>query len=1252
MIPDAQLCDMPGCEHPAVDPSGGAGLCREHRPDLDGRHDQDEHGDTDESVETPAPEGGSPRSNPIPDADERGSSDPVLDSGAGYAEIFRHAQTLDERDPWEYVTERALRTALGKAGHADLLDHGVLAQIDDWQAVDFAAEDADEPDWRYFYLPAAPDPRPDEFRQFHEALVDAAPDGYDPYYFRVETAGKAPATEYGSWKDDVNRLTVDEAIEWMERGGNVGIAGTLDDPLVNIDVDDGEATTPEDLPETLRARSRSRAGWHGWAFDPDDEIPNLPTDALGEVRTDWQYVVAPGSFVASTREEIPDERLNDDPGYYTLEHEAPVATIGYDDLPESFRDWHEQHEQQTPPTDAETDGDLLDDDTDDDRDQDRPTGGSAVFDVDARGVVRQEGGSTDVSDRWAALFHGSSTNANMSLSGEGRLQCWRHNVAHGGLQALAALSDQSPTHACRKIGTGHSRSGAGGCQYSGDWRLIWWAWEYAKGSGYIPDDDPIPYRVLVNLAVRDGLVDREALVKRPTDDGDESYLGFPDAVTYNAALEHVRDEYDRDPGRDAVDGSARGDGDPDHTAVLPPAVRDLSTATSGWDWKHAARDGGTLTVDDARERTVEAIADAYTSGDRVLIEALPTMGKSYGAVKAAAETDEQITILTGRGRKEQYSQIQEWCDEHGLDVYTLPSFGRDCPTAAGEHGEDWKQTVMDWYHRGATPQKIHKSAEYHLGEPLPCQRHEGHSCPYASLWNFDPDEFDVLLGHYTHGYKQKVTTGRTVVFDEFPDAYERELGATKRAVSYWLSTVDAVPFKDYTDLVEHRDDQARRGEALLWFDEHGVEPDESHVFEAPHARADAPLAVYALLAGEDLGNGFERVRVDDDTGTVAVYDRESTAVHALRPPDLTYASGVVALDGTPTKRLWELSLGTRLNHRPVLADDEERAEYIEHALNLNLVRTTEYIKSYNSPDHVNTDQDAALLEAIADEHDTRPGLITTATAESEYNDVDVLKLVDETKHYGNVLGSNEFAETRLGAVIGSNHYGDQYVQKWGAYAGEAVERDDGTKGQDLSYGGGVADDVLQHMREHDTLQAAMRFGRDGNGAVVYVHTDTLPDWVPLAGEVRVLKTWSDGMQSVVDALADLGAGTTAEIAALPTVDIGERQVLDHLNSLCDRGVLARHRDPDDGRAVRWTDVGLDELNGHGAVELDTDTRGRLPSLEELEVHELERMSRYYTWEFVNSARETVDARDQRGESTTRVADRATNGGDPPPEGAD
>ena len=159
-------------------------------------------------------------------------------------------------------------------------------------------------------------------------------------------------------------------------------------------------------------------------------------------------------------------------------------------------------------------------------------------------------------------------------------------------------------------------------------------------------------------------------------------------------------------------------------------------------------------------------------------------------------------------------------------------------------------------------------------------------------------------------------------------------------------------------------------------------------------------------------------------------------------------------------------------------------------MNLNLVRISEWVKPYNSAEHVNTKQDAALLEAIAEQHGERPSVITTSTAEREYDGAGILDLVDETKHYGNVLGSNEFDDTRVGAVIGSNHYGDGYVKKWCAYAGESVERND-EKGADLSYGG-FGNRVLTHMREHDTLQATMRFGRDENGAVVYVHTDTLP----------------------------------------------------------------------------------------------------------------------------------------------------------------
>lgn len=150
-------------------------------------------------------------------------------------------------------------------------------------------------------------------------------------------------------------------------------------------------------------------------------------------------------------------------------------------------------------------------------------------------------------------------------------------------------------------------------------------------------------------------------------------------------------------------------------------------------------------------------------------------------------------------------------------------------------------------------------------------------------------------------------------------------------------------------------------------------------------------------------------------------------------------------------------------------------------------------------------------------------------------------------------------------MIGSNHYGDHYIQKWGAYAGERIERI-GEKGLGHSYGP-FGDRVLAHMREHDTLQVAMRFGRDGNGTVVYVHTGTLPEWVPLAGEGRVLSTWSAGMEDVLTALEDFDGATTVDITEHPAVDLGHRQVFTHLERLHERGVLARQQDPHDGRRL-------------------------------------------------------------------------------------
>jgi hypothetical protein len=279
---------------------------------------------------------------------------------------------------------------------------------------------------------------------------------------------------------------------------------------------------------------------------------------------------------------------------------------------------------------------------------------------------------------------------------------------------------------------------------------------------------------------------------------------------------------------------------------------------------------------------------------------------------------------------------------------------------------------------------------------------------------------------------------------------------------------------------------------------------------------------------------------------------------------------------------------------------------------------------------VNIEKDAALLNEIQSIHDETPGVITTSTAENAYQTAEETLPIAETKHFGNVLGSNEFETKRVGAVFGSNHYGDQFIKRWGAYAGETidVDRSEG-KGDALDYGE-FGNQVHSHMREHDTLQAAMRFGRDGNGAAVYVHTDTLPEWVPIAGEGQVLNTWSDGMRSVMKALEDLESGTTAAVASHPAVDVCQRQVSNHLETLRERGVLSRERDADDGRRFIWFDACLDRVDDHGEVELPTTEMYDCPTSSE--VDELSRNT-VYTCEFVKIDPDTATVDTVAGQSS-------------------
>ena len=229
---------------------------------------------------------------------------------------------------------------------------------------------------------------------------------------------------------------------------------------------------------TLTARSRS-GGLHAFCFTKNKaEIPNIATDDQGEVRSQNQYVVAPGSYVP------PDEGKGT--GFYTVEDALPPAGITFNDLPLIFREHFEKCMKASEEVEKR-------------RKEVKPrtsTGPiSAVFSVTAHDVVLREGGSVKASDRWGSIFHDSSTAANMSLSQKGKyLHCWRHSRAHNGLSCLAVLSG---VISCESAGMPHK--GSVGGNGVGD-AEIFHAWLYAKTHNYIPENDSIPSRALKYIA--------------------------------------------------------------------------------------------------------------------------------------------------------------------------------------------------------------------------------------------------------------------------------------------------------------------------------------------------------------------------------------------------------------------------------------------------------------------------------------------------------------------------------------------------------------------------------------------------------------------------------------------------------------------------------------------------------------------------------------------------------------------------------
>ncbi len=382
----------------------------------------------------------------------------------------------------------------------------------------------------------------------------------------------------------------------------------------------------------------------------------------------------------------------------------------------------------------------------------------------------------------------------------------------------------------------------------------------------------------------------------------------------------------------------------------------------------------------------------------------------------------------------------------------------------------------------------------------------------------------------------------------------------------------------------------------------------------PYAHPVAYLLLYAAIAEADPDetkhriatnefswdrkrNGTTVTRSEFDGATILLDDNHKGA-YIHDPPAFTARDGsrnpVVGLDATGREELWSLVLGGVVETANVHETARERRAFLRDVFNVQVVQTTPDMQFYEgSTGSKNFSADIELVREIAREYGDKriradrlestgkPGVLTTKCVREEIEP----QLADDTSafdNYGNVTGSNELAGCRLGAVLGTQHFGHAPVEKWAALAGEEVTTTG--HGNALDYHSEIANAFLGHMTEDQTMQAILRFGRDEGGALVFAHTSALREELPVTADGAVVTAHSATAQDVRDAmrpyLRKRASFNVSDLLEDEAVDCSRRSVQRILAEFTELGYLRRH-DPGAGRANTFTamdDPGLGQAS--------------------------------------------------------------------------
>lgn len=626
-------------------------------------------------------------------------------------------------------------------------------------------------------------------------------------------------------------------------------------------------------------------------------------------------------------------------------------------------------------------------------------------------------------------------------------------------------------------------------------------------------------------------------------------------------------------------------------------------------------DGAELTKDAVRAACRDGIRTAIETqlddadSTPIVIDGLPTIGKTHQASRVAADLDEQVAILTHRyeTRDDHLAALKDHFEGNPVEI---PAFDRTCPTKRGEHGTRWADRLSEYRARGASPTYLH----HYFGDALPCM--DGEDCPYLARRDA-VESADVVIGGPAHAGLEEIVENRVVIFDEDPGTtYRTEFDAGDLAeyVSAFLANHDELPIDNYDEL------------RLVAGNEEGFEPQhetirdfltdsesldrQTEAIRDEGGHVEAPTAVFAFLEltgatiGEESGHDWDETLRSEaqldyaelPDGASVVYDQKESRLLVRRAPDLSGTRAVVGLDGTPVEQLWKGRLGADdIESWRILCNDC-RKQYLTDVVGYTFVQTTTAVKPYSSGTYVKRLTDYGLIEAASQFHGTTPGIVTTRTAERQlfgdapdetFVDPDrITEHVEDSKHYGNLRSSNDFEGTDVGIVLGSPHPGDRPIQITAALEGyTAVPNRESDKPLDY----GIPENpFLHHYREHKVAQAVLRFGRT-SPATVYIHTSAVPDWLaemvatdPSEVDIRPRR---EGERSILQSLHDDGPGTAGNIASRDAVTVGEKHTRDCLKRLHREDIVER----DDTQPYCWQGNDLDDIPHTASVELPDST---------------------------------------------------------------